>query len=351
MAKRRYDHIEGTPTIKNWPKLLGYLLAIGLTALVGWFLAERVAKYDWQAVIDAVFAISLRDVTMAVALTVLHYLVMIAYDIVSVGVLDLTLSRRRIALVSFVGRVAGSNFGSLVAGTPLRYRLFHAWGLTLRQMLEVIVITTATFWIGFAIFSGLVFVIAPIEIPAKLQLPWLQLRPLGIGLLIAVALYFYATSRPLVRENFFRLGFVLPPARIAAIQFALSSIDVMISAAVLYTLLPDSVEASYFSVVAIYVLAAVVSLISRVPGGIGVFESAVVFALNPSEPEATLAALLAFRGIHYLLPLIPVAALMIAHEVWLHYRRFAHRDVVATETVPQASESPREATLPEGTER
>ena len=50
----------------------------------------------------------------------------------------------------------------------------------------------------------------------------------------------------------------------------------------------------------------VVGLMSHVPGSLGVFESAVVLLLQPSEAQTLplIGSLLAFRGVYYLLPLV-----------------------------------------------
>ncbi len=62
-----------------------------------------------------------------------------------------------------------------------------------------------------------------------------------------------------------------------------------------------------------YALAIIAALISHVPGGLGVFE-AVVIATVPGDKAQLLAALLAYRVIYYLLPLLLAALLLAWHE-------------------------------------
>ena len=77
-------------------------------------------------------------------------------------------------------------------------------------------------------------------------------------------------------------------------------------AAALYVLLPPELGLGYLEVLAVFMASIVVGLMSHVPGSLGVFESAVVLLLQPTEAQTLplIGSLLAFRGIYYLLPLV-----------------------------------------------
>lgn len=55
---------------------------------------------------------------------------------------------------------------------------------------------------------------------------------------------------------------------------------------------------------AVFVVAFSLALLSHAPGGLGVFELAVLTALPEFEPEVVLAALLVFRLFYFLIPLV-----------------------------------------------
>jgi uncharacterized membrane protein YbhN (UPF0104 family) len=58
-----------------------------------------------------------------------------------------------------------------------------------------------------------------------------------------------------------------------------------------------------------YLLALLAGLVSHVPGGLGVFESIMLLMLTPEVPPPTvLGALLAYRSIFHLLPLLAALA-------------------------------------------
>ena len=73
--------------------------------------------------------------------------------------------------------------------------------------------------------------------------------------------------------------------------------------------------------IGLFVVAMVAGVFSQVPGGIGVFESIFIAALPDSVDKASIfGALLAFRVIYYVLPLIGVGGLFFIYERWLRAR-------------------------------
>jgi phosphatidylglycerol lysyltransferase len=96
----------------------------------------------------------------------------------------------------------------------------------------------------------------------------------------------------------------------------ISCIDWTIAAVVLYFLLPDAISLTFPHFLGIFLLAQIAGVISNVPGGLGVFEAIVLLFLAPNQSAGqVLGALVAFRGIYYLLPLMLGALLLAAHEI------------------------------------
>src|ERR1700687_6339287 len=116
----------------------------------------------------------------------------------------------------------------------------------------------------------------------------------------------------------------LPRPRTAGAQIALSVADLLLVAAVLYACLPHASAVGYPHVLAVYVLAFVVGLISHVPGGLGVFDAVVVVGLSARLPaDQILAGLLAFRVVYQLVPLVNAGALFGVVEALAAGRLFA----------------------------
>ena len=96
----------------------------------------------------------------------------------------------------------------------------------------------------------------------------------------------------------------LPPPELAIRQLVISALDLTASAAALWFLLPADIVGlpAFF---AWYAMAVALGLLSHVPGGLGVFEAVILLACGGrAPPEQIIGALVLYRVIYYLLPLI-----------------------------------------------
>ncbi|RCS43914.1 bifunctional lysylphosphatidylglycerol flippase/synthetase MprF [Bremerella cremea] len=253
--------------------------------------AESFETLPWQAVVLSLF------------FTVLNYAVMIGYDWLAVNLIDHVLKLRQVAIVSFLYYSFSNTLGSVFGGTPIRVRLYASWGMTSPEIVRMILLIAAAFWMGLFTLGGTLFLFTPFDIPARFNLPLTTSRPLGAILLSMVGLFFvvcWVRQRPL---HWMKINFQPPPLRIALAQTLVSATDFMCASAALYVLLPKDAQISFLPFTAIFILAIIVSLVSHVPGGLGVLELVVVTMLPFSDSHGLLASLLAYRVIYYLLPL------------------------------------------------
>ena len=96
-----------------------------------------------------------------------------------------------------------------------------------------------------------------------------------------------------------------------------SGLDWLVAAAVLYVLFPSE-PFSYLNFLGIYILGQMAGLISHVPGGLGVFETVMIYFLSPTLPAPQiLASLVVYRVIYYLLPLVAASFLLGVNELRL----------------------------------
>lgn len=171
------------------------------------------------------------------------------------------------------------------------------------EIVRLIFFISFAFWIGLLTLSGSLFIAPPFDIPGRFGLPLATSRPLGY-VLLTMALVLFASCAAL-RKPIQILGvkFQPPPLHIALAQAALSALDFLLAASTLYVLLPSDIAVGYWQFVAIFLLAIVVGLASHVPAGLGIFELVLVTML-PQSSHPLVAALLAFRLIYYVLPLM-----------------------------------------------
>jgi uncharacterized membrane protein YbhN (UPF0104 family) len=297
----------------------GRLLVLLVFLAAAWLLYDRLKEYTFGQIREAIATMPPWHIVAASLLTVLNYVILIGYDWLAVrwvGEKDLPL--RKIALASFAGYAFSYNFGATLFGTSIRYRLYSAWGVPLLKIVELLVILGLTFWFGVFALAGVVFVVAPFPIPAglnHLKLPVADTFWVGVALVLVTLGYVTLDAlhyrRPL---RLFRWRIPLPPLRLTLYQIAIACGDLLVAAAILYTLLPPG-EGGYVRVLGVFMLAIVAAVVSHVPGGYGVFGVLIIEFLPKEHGPAVVAALLVFRVIYYWLPLL-IAAAMLSRNEW-----------------------------------
>jgi phosphatidylglycerol lysyltransferase len=299
-----------------WGRIRAFLpVPLFLAAL--WAIHHELAAFRIQDVLAAAGALPWPALAAAVALTALSFLVLTGYDTLGLRYIERPLPYRQSAFASFIGYSFSQALGfPLLTGAPLRYRLYSGWGLSFAEVRDLVTFYSATFWLGFATLTGIVFLAAPVEVPDHLRLPLAALRPLGALLLLVTAAYLVWCNRrrPALRIR----SWVLqpPPLRIAGPQVIVSSLDWALAASVMFVLLPSGSQLSYLAFLGIFLLAQIAGLLSNVPGGLGVFEAIIIVSLPGGIPESqVLGSLLVYRAIYYLLPLLAGSVALGVYEL------------------------------------
>jgi phosphatidylglycerol lysyltransferase len=301
------------------------LLGLALFVLAAVVLYRQLQTYRLHDILAWVHAMPSGQIWTAVLLTVCSYIVMTGYDLLALRYIRHPLAFGKTALASFLGYTFSNNVGfSMIAGASVRYRLYSAWGLSAVEVTQVVLFCTTSLWLGFLVLSGAVFVTVPLALPQSLHWPVDTVRPLGALLLAAPALYFAATvmvKKALILKEW---RFSLPSWRLSGAQIMIASTDWLVAGVVLYSLLPQSAALDFGHFLEIYLLAQLAGLISQVPGGLGVFESAVLL-LIPEQMAAPqmLGALIVYRGIYYLLPLMTATVALGIEELLTRRAIFA----------------------------
>lgn len=295
----------------------GPLFGIGVFVLALYALRREMRGARLGDVVRQVESIPASQLLLAVALTAGSFFVLSGYDALSLRYVRRRLHYRRIALASFLNYAFSHALGfPLVVGGSTRYRLYSGWGLSAVQVAKVVGFASLTFWLGVLTMGGIVLVDADPSIARILRVPAAAVRPIGLTALAVVAAYlgWTLTGRRLVRLREWRLR--RPSVRLAAGQLLVACVDWLFVAGSLYVLLPEPVRVDFPVFLGIFLLAFVAGLVSSVPAGLGVFETIVLLLLPDRVPDTqVLGALLAWRGVYYLLPLTGAALLLGAHEV------------------------------------
>jgi uncharacterized membrane protein YbhN (UPF0104 family) len=268
-------------------------------------------------------------IVAALAFTVANYVVLVGYDLLAVRYLGIDVPLRKIAFCSFTAYACSANFNATVAGTSIRYRLYFAWGVAPAKILRLLVVLALTFWFGMLALAGAVFIFAPLSVPAEFHLAFHDTRPLGVVLMTIAVLY---VAMSLFFEGSISIPYTswklpVPPFALTVNQILVSSLDLLLVAAVLYCLWPANDPIGYFRVLDIYLLVFVLGVLAHIPGGYGVNELVLATVIpDKSIFLQVLASWLLFRMIYQILPLLLAAVMLGWYEVKLFKRKDAGLD-------------------------
>jgi glycosyltransferase 2 family protein len=302
--------VTRTSTAWRWSRRL---LALAFFATVGTLLVLQAREIDWAEVGRTMRQTPPGVLAGAAALVVLSYLLYGSYDLLGRAYTGHRLPIRRVLPVALVSYAFNLNMGALVGGAGFRFRLYSRLGLSPGRIARVLAIAVSSNWSGFVLLAGLLMSFERLRVPLQWQLGAGALQVAGIVLLLVVAAYplFCAWSPRrswTIRGHELRL----PSWRLALLQLALSTLNWLVIAAIIHLLLPPL---PYLMVLGVMLLAAVAGAMAHIPAGLGVLEALFVMTLSSRVPTPTLlAALLTYRALYYLLPLLVALPVYFAIE-------------------------------------
>jgi len=302
---------------RHWP-WLKRVLTFAYFALVLYLVFRLSQKLEWNRVIESISALPGITLLLAISLSVASHGVYSCFDLLGRRLTGHQLGRAQTMVVTFVSYVGNLNFGSLIGAVGLRQRLYSKLGLSLGKILRVAATSMVTNWLGYCLLAAVLLISPVYSQLAEQRLPAPDVaRLLGVVLLVAVLGYLLLTAfKPRSRWQIGRLDFQVPAFRFALTQFAISITNWLLMSSIIYVLLERRI--GFELVLFTLLVAAIAGVITHVPAGLGVIEAGFLLLLGDlMKPEALVAALLAYRAVYYLLPLVPAAIIWI----WMESRK------------------------------
>ena len=303
-------------------KVLFFPAVVLLAGYLVWRLSRQYALDD---VLQAVGAIPIYRLLLAVGFAGASYLCLSGFDWLAVRYVGRPLPWRRCALASFTALSIGHNIGiAALSSGAIRYRFYSRWGLSGGEIVRVIAFCALTVALGLMILGGASLVLAPGLASEYTRLPRAVVLLAGwvcLGLSAAYLALCVFDWRP-VRVGKHRL--YVPPFHLALGQAIIGPLNFALVAACLYQGIAAVKDVSYLAVAASYVIANVTGMISHVPGGLGVIESVILFLMGGGQ---VIGAVLVFRVVYFFLPLAlgGTAFLLIEGGLLLRSRRGARK--------------------------
>jgi glycosyltransferase 2 family protein len=302
----------------GWGRI-GVVLSVTIIAIAAYVLYKILRGIDFKEVVQALVSTQPRDIMLAALFVAGGYFTLTFYDLFALRTIGRhDVPYRVAALGGFTSYSIGHNVGaSVFTGGAVRYRVYSAWGLDAIEVAKLCFIAGLTFWLGNATVLGLGIAYVPDGLSAINQLPnWFN-RLLAFATLCVLALYvaWVWTGQRVVGRDGWQV--TLPGGPLTLLQIGIGIVDLTFCAFAMYMLMPDEPHIGFVTLAVIFVSATLLGFASHSPGGIGVFDAAMLVALWQYHKADLLAGLLLFRLLYYIAPFALSLAILGIREIVL----------------------------------
>src|SRR6188472_2991299 len=296
---------------------LGVVVSITVIGIACYVLYHMLRGIDTNEVIEAIKGTEPRQIVLAAIFVTAGYFTLTFYDLFAVRAIGRTdVPYRVTALAAFTSYSIGHNVGaSVFTGGAVRYRIYSAWGLNAIDVAKICFLAGLTFWLGNAAVLGLGIAYHPEAAASIDQLPvWLnRLAAFAILLgLVGYVAWVWIQPRGVGRGPW---TVTLPGGPLTLLQIGIGIIDLSFCALAMYVLAPDEPHLGFVVVAVVFVSATLLGFASHSPGGLGVFDAAMLVGLWQMDREELLGGMLLFRVLYYLSPFVISVILLTFREV------------------------------------
>lgn len=300
----------------SWSGLFFFVLAAMM-------LYVQLSKYPLSDIKQALLSIPTHNIVYACIASILGYMALACYDFLALKYIKKKLAPWKWMLTGFIGFSVSNNAGhAIVSGGAVRYRMYTRWRFKASEIVKMVTFSGFTYLFG---CFGLI-VVGYFLIPAHAygdsaaSMYTTQLVALGSGIgLLAYFLLTWFHKKPI---HISRMSFKVPSFQMACAQVLLGALDSLLASFVLYFCLIPFVDIQFNIFIGVFIVAQVLGVFSQVPGGLGVFEGLFLLILPGDNNMAHLfGALIAYRIIYYLLPLMLSSLIFAVYEWHLHRKR------------------------------
>ena len=305
----------------GWNRI-GVLLSLAIIAIAAVELYRILRDIEVSEVVQALLEADPRDIAFAALSVAGGYFTLTFYDLFALRTIGRAdVPYRVAALAGFTSYSVGHNVGaSVLTGGAVRYRIYSTWGLDAIAVAKICFIAGLTFWLGNATVLGLGIAYTPQAASAIDQLPAWVNRGAAILTLAVLTVYVrWVWRRP---RTIGRPGWqvTLPGGPLTLLQIGIGIVDLSFCALAMYVLVPDEPNIGFVTLAVIFVSATLLGFASHVPGGIGVFDAAMLVALWQFDKEDVLAGVLLFRLLYYIIPFALSLLILGGRELFLAVR-------------------------------
>jgi hypothetical protein len=293
-----------------------FFKAVLIAAIAGavYLLVSTLRQYTFDEIVGALGAIPAENFALGLGFAACSYFCLACSDAMAVRYAGKRLAFHQTALASFTALSIGHNIGmAALSSGAVRYRFYSRWGLTGEDVAKVIAFCAMTVALGIATLGAIGFYLRPDDAARMISFSPDSVSLLGAACLLFPIAYVLLATFARAPLHFRSWAFTMPKLHLAVGQVVVGTINFAFVAAALHQMLSAFADANYLKVAAASITANIASIISHVPGGLGVLEATIVHILPGAQ---SIAAVIAFRVIYYFIPISIGLPLLIASEFY-----------------------------------
>ncbi len=281
----------------------------------------QLSKYSLDDIKNALLAIPSKNLALACMASFFGYVALSSYDYLALRYVGRKLAPWKWIFAGFIGFSVSNNAGhAIVSGGTIRYRLYTRWRFKGTEIVRMVTFSGFTYLVAcfFLIIVG--YLITPDHAFGAGSVSKLTTEIVAAVSLVGLAGYFVLSiwyKKPLIIKE---VEFDMPNFKMALAQVIIGAADILMASLVLYFSLIAFADIPFNTFIGVFIIAQVLGVFSQVPGGLGVFEGLFMYIIPGEHNQVLLfGALLAYRVIYYLLPLLVSAVVLFSYEGYLKY--------------------------------
>ena len=301
---------------KRFFKKLISWLGLFFFAIAAYMIYLQLKRYTLDDIREAIIKIPNKNILYACIASFFGYVVLAGYDYLALRYIKRQLTPWKWIFAGFIGFSVSNNAGhAIVSGGAIRYRLYTRWRFQANEIVRMVTFSGFTYLVACFFLVILGYFITPGHAFGDGSVSHLTtmitaaVSAVGLLLYLSASLFY---KKPLQISG---IEFQIPSFRMSLAQVALGTFDSIMASLVLYFALTPFINIEFNTFIGVFIIAQVLGVFSQVPGGLGVFETLFLLILpGDHEMVAILGALIVFRVVYYLMPLVISGIALFTYE-------------------------------------
>lgn len=276
---------------------------------------QNLSRINWVDFKQALSSLSWGVLFSTMLLVFVNYLILTTFDYFGFRYFHISLmTYPRTVVSAFCSYVFNLNLGALIGGVGMRFRIYTGWGVKTEDVPKIVLFSSVTNWLGNTTLLASVFLLKTSDITKLIPLPEFAIRAYAFFTLGMVVLYFILCSRGFVL-NIKGMVFPFPKPHFALVQLTLSILQWGIISLIIFFLIRQvGGNVTFGEILFTTLIASIAGVFTHIPAGLGVIETIFLRMHLDVKDAELLAAILCYRALYYLIPLIVAVPGYIALE-------------------------------------